>query len=133
MSANETQSNTLNMTRTNLFRPSNSLSIPPTTETTSESLQTTSLILLDIQQFLTARVPQRVVAHIFRAAVYGLRAGGALDERAAVGESDELGKGVWSLGAAHQRGVADLLCAGRGDAQARAGCVVEEHDGEEIG
>jgi len=97
-------------TGTNLFSTSNSLSIPTATETTSESLQTTSLILFNVQQLLTARVPERVVAHVLCAAVYGLRAGGALDKSAAVGQSDELGEGVWALGAAHQRCMADLLC-----------------------
>lgn len=85
-----------------LLRTSNGLSIPTTTETTSESLQTTSLVLFDVQQLLTAGVPEWVVADILCAAVDGLRAGGALDEGAAVGQSDELGEGVWSLGAAHQ-------------------------------
>ena len=127
MSANGDEFKTRDGSRTYLFRASNSLSIPTTTETTSKSLQTTSFILFNVQQLLTAGVPERVVADVFCAAVYGLRAGGALDKGAAVGESDELGEGVWSLGAAHQRGMADLLCRGGGDAQTRAGCVVNQH------
>lgn len=52
------------MEKTHLLRARNDFGIPTPTESSSEPLQPTSLILFHIRQFLTARVPQRVVLRV---------------------------------------------------------------------
>ena len=95
-------------TGTNLFSTSNSLSIPTATETTSESLQTTSLILFNVQQLLTAGVPEGAIPHVLCGAVDGHGRSGALGECAAVGEGHELGEGIWTSGPTEEGSVSNL-------------------------
>ena len=77
-----------------------SLSIKPPPKPPPKPPQPPRLILLHIQQFLTARVPQDVVFRVARGLVDGLRRRGAVGEGRAVGERDELREGVGALGAA---------------------------------
>ena len=85
------------------------LRIPAPAEFTPEGPQPAGLVLLDIQQFLTRRVPQRRVARVLGRLVDGHRGRGAVGVGAAVGEGDELGEGVGALGAAEEGGVAVLM------------------------
>lgn len=94
--------------QTHLLSSSDNLRIPTPTEPASEPLQATRLVLLDIGQFLTARVPERAVLGVFGRAVDGQRRRRAVQVRRAVGQRDHLRESVGPLGAAQQRGVPDL-------------------------
>lgn len=83
--------------------------IPPCAELGSEGGQFARLVLLDVQQLLTAGVPQRVVPDVLGALEDGLRAGRAQREGGAVGQGDELCECVGPLGAAQEGRVAHLL------------------------
>lgn len=112
---------------THLLTSLHSLSIEPPPEPPPEALQPTRLVLLDIEEFLTARVPHGVVLGVLGAAVDGLGAGGAVQEGGAVGEGDHLGEGVGAFGAADEGGMADLLAQGAGLAAGTGGGEEEGH------
>lgn len=88
------------LARINIETPSKPLPEPP---------QSTRLILLHIQQLLTTRIPKRSVLRIFCRSVHGLRRRGTVQVGRAVGEGDELRKGVGAFGALDEGCVADLL------------------------
>ena len=85
------------------------LAIPSCTELGSESRQFTGLILLYVQQLLTAWIPERVVSDVLRALENRLGVCCAQSECRAVGQLDELCKCVGSLGSAQESRVAHLL------------------------
>lgn len=114
--------------QTHLLSSSNNLSIPTPTEPASEPLQATRLVLLDIRQFLTARVPERAVLGVFGRAVDGQRRRRAVQVGRAVGQRDHLRESVGPLGAAQQRGVPDLRAEPAGWAGGGAERA-EEHAG----
>ena len=113
--------------RTHLLNLSNNLRIPPPTEPSSKPLQPARLVLFHVLQLLRRRVPQRVVLGVFGRAVDGRGRGRAVHVCAAVGQRNHLREGVGPLGAAQERGMADL----RGEAA--GGTAGAEGGGEEGG
>lgn len=99
------------------------LSIPPPSKLGPKRCQLARLILLDIQQFLRARIPQWRVSDIFCALVHGRRVCRAQSEGGAVGQRDELGECIRPFWAPEQGRMADLLA---GDSGVVEGLWVEE-------
>ena len=131
-SVSKTHSPTINRisASTYLLRSSNNLRIPAPTEPPSEFLQPSCLVLLHVRQLLTARIPQRVVLGVFGRAVDRGRRGRAVQVCGAVGKRDHLRESVGPLGAAQQRGVADLRGeAAGGTARGSQGGAEERHCG----
>lgn len=95
---------------TYLLRPihTRTLSIPPPPKLGPKRRQLARLVLLNIQQLLATRVPQRRVANVLCGSVDGLRVRRAQCEGRAVGERDQLREGVRPLGAPQKRCVPDL-------------------------
>lgn len=74
----------------------------------SESSQSTSLIQLDVLERLFRRLPQECVAGILCGSVDWEGRGGAHGVGGAVGQGDELSKGVWPARSGDKGGVTDL-------------------------
>lgn len=91
-----------------LLKILSNLRIPSTTKLCSESAQTTSFVLLDVHQLLTARIPDWMVSNVLCTAIDRRWRRGAVQVCAAVGEGDELGEGVGPLWSPQQRRVATL-------------------------
>lgn len=98
----------LSLSSSRILLRSRGTGIEAAAETRSESSESTSLIVLNVHKLAARRVPQERVAGITRRAVHRHGRGGAVGERAAVGERDELGEGVGALRAAEKGSVSAL-------------------------